>query len=127
MLVRRSFGVGGNHFVSPQGDARYNRVTSPTADAGSLPADGGVEAAYKAQLQAAEDEGGVEARAQHKQDILDDIERQSGPMNAVTGFSIEEMIYPVDTRKWVCDWVALAMKKLGQPENLGPRPLMFRP
>ena len=78
---------------------RLERTARPYADAGSLPADGGVEAAYKAQLQAAEDEGGVEARAQHKHEILDDIERQSGPMNAVTDRASIPMLTSSTARK----------------------------
>ena len=40
-----SFGVGGNNFAAPIGAAGLTRVTWPPVDAGSLPAEGGVEAA----------------------------------------------------------------------------------
>ena len=36
-------------------------------------------------------------------------------------------IYPADTRKHICGWIGLAYKKLGRLDNLGPRPLGFRP
>ena len=103
------------------------RVTWPPIDAGSLPVEGGVEAAYKGQLQEAFDQGGAEARQSFKDDILQRIEASSGPMRQVSNFGIEEMIYPADTRKHICEWIELAYKKLGQAEPLGPRPMMFRP
>jgi acetyl-CoA carboxylase carboxyltransferase component len=87
----------------------------------------GVEAAYKRQLEEAEEQGGPEAREAFKQDILRRIEQTSGPMRAVSGFGIEEMIYPADTRKHICEWIVLAYKKLGQANNLGPRAMGYRP
>eukprot|EP01047_Picozoa_sp_COSAG01_P086805 COSAG01_NODE_19686_length_995_cov_2.224330_2_plen_98_part_00 len=96
-------------------------------DAGSLPVEGGVEAAYKRQLAEAFAQGGAVARQAFKDSILEKIERSSGPMRAVSNFGIEEMVWPADTRRHICEWVALAYKKLGQAQILGPRPLMFRP
>ena len=48
-------------------------------------------------------------------------------MRQVSNFGIEEMIHPADTRRHVCEWIGLAYKKLGRLDNLGPRPLGFRP
>jgi acetyl-CoA carboxylase carboxyltransferase component len=127
VIMRRSFGVGGNNYAAPIGAAGMARVTWPPIDAGSLPVEGGVEAAYKRQLEEAETQRGPEAREAMKQDILHRIELTSGPMRAVSGFGIEEMVYPADTRKHICEWIVLAYKKLGQVANLGPRPLGFRP
>ena len=63
VIMRRSFGVGGNNFAAPVGAAGMARVTWPAVDAGSLPAEGGVEAAYRADLEKAEAEGGVVSTA----------------------------------------------------------------
>ena len=40
VFMRRSFGVGGNNFAAPVGAAGMARVTWPSVDAGSLPAEG---------------------------------------------------------------------------------------
>ena len=127
VLMRRSFGVGGNNYTSPQSNTGLSRVTWPSAEAGSLPAEGGVEAAYKAQLNEAEEQGGPEAREAFKQNIMDLINAQATPMRAVSNFGIEQMIYPAETRRYICEWIGLAYNKLGQATDLGPRPLMFRP
>src|SRR3954451_24693450 len=53
VLMRRSFGVAGNNFATPQAGASM-RVAGPAEDVGGIPLEGGIEAAYKRQLAEAE-------------------------------------------------------------------------
>ena len=54
VVMRRSFGVAGNNFATPQAQASV-RVAWPAADVGGIPPEGGIEAAYKRQLAEAAD------------------------------------------------------------------------
>ena len=49
VLMRRSFGVAGNNYATPRARPSV-RVAWPAVDAGGIPPEGGIEAAYKRQL-----------------------------------------------------------------------------
>ncbi|MCP3934380.1 MAG: hypothetical protein GY708_03300 [Actinomycetia bacterium] len=103
VLMRRSFGVAGNGVVTPR--RRHNtRVTWPSADAGGIPPEGGIEAAYKRQLAEADDP--VAFRAE----LMERIESARGPVGPLNRFELEEMIDPRDTRRHICEWVETAYR-----------------
>jgi acetyl/propionyl-CoA carboxylase alpha subunit/acetyl-CoA carboxylase carboxyltransferase component len=120
VLMRRSFGVAGNNFATPQARPSV-RVTWPAADVGGIPPEGGIEAAYKRQLAEAADPAAFRAELEAR------IESARGPVGPLNRFQIEEMIDPRDTRRYICDWVETAYRIVGQPARLGPRALQFRP
>jgi acetyl/propionyl-CoA carboxylase alpha subunit/acetyl-CoA carboxylase carboxyltransferase component len=120
VIMRRSFGVAGNNYATPRSGVAA-RVVWPAADAGGIPPEGGIEAAYKRQLAEAEDPAALRA------EIAARIESARGPIGPLNRFQMEEMIDPRDTRRWVCDWLEPAWRVATLPERLGPRPLGFRP
>ena len=120
VLMRRSFGVAGNNYATPQ-DRPSVRVTWPAADVGGIPPEGGIEAAYKRQLAEAENPEALRA------ELMARIESARGPVGPLSKFQIEEMIDPRDTRPMVCEWVRTAYQVVSQPARLVPRPLQFRP
>ncbi len=120
VLMRRSFGVAGNNYATPQ-DRPSMRVTWPAADTGGIPPEGGIEAAYRRQLAEAEDPEAFRA------EIMARIESARGPLGPLSRFQIEEVIDPRDTRRYICEWVETAYHNVSQPARLGPRPLRFRP
>ncbi len=120
VLMRRSFGVAGNNYVTPQARPSL-RVTWPAADVGGIPPEGGIEAAYKRQLAEAEDPEALRA------ELMARIEGARGPVGPLNRFQIEEMIEPRDTRQFGCEWVETAYRIVAQPARLGPRSLQFRP
>src|SRR5262249_57878094 len=63
VLMRRSFGVAGNNFATPQ-ERPSVRVTWPAADVGGIPPEGGIEAAYQRQLAEAENPDELRAELQ---------------------------------------------------------------
>ena len=97
------------------------RVAWPAADAGGIPPEGGIEAAYKRQLAEAEDPEALRAELDAR------IETVRGPVGPLNRFEIEEMIDPRDTRRLICEWVPTAYRIVGQPAGLVPRGLQFRP
>jgi acetyl-CoA carboxylase carboxyltransferase component/biotin carboxyl carrier protein len=120
VLMRRSFGVAGNNFATPQARPSV-RVAWPSADVGGIPPEGGIEAAYKRQLAEAKDPEAFRA------ELMARIESARGPVGPLAKFQIEEMIDPRDTRPLVCEWAEAAYKVVSQPARLVPRVLQFRP
>ncbi len=120
VIMRRSFGVAGNNWATPQSRIGA-RVVWPAADVGGIPPEGGIEAAYKRQLAEAADPAALRAEINAR------IESARGPMGPLNRFQMEEMIDPRDTRRLVCEWVENAWRIVSQPARLGPRALGFRP
>ena len=120
VLMRRSFGVAGNNWATPQSHSSM-RVAWPAADVGGIPPEGGIEAAYKRQLAEAADPVALRAELNAR------IEGARGPIGPLSRFQIEEMIDPRDTRELVCEWVDTAYQRVRQPAQLVPRSLQFRP
>lgn len=120
VLLRRSFGVAGNNYATPQSSPSV-RVAWPAADVGGIPPEGGIEAAYKRQLAEAEDPAALRAELEAR------IESARGPVGPLNRFQVEEMIDPRETRKMICDWVPTIWRILSHPDQLGPREIQFRP
>ena len=119
VIMRRSFGVAGNNYATPRA-APSMRVAWPAADAGGIPPEGGIEAAYKRQLAEAEDPAALRAELNAR------IESARGPLGPLSRFQIEEMIDPRETRRYVSEWIDMAYKIVNQVDRLGPRQLQFR-
>jgi acetyl-CoA carboxylase carboxyltransferase component len=117
VIIRRAFGVAGAALVD-RGDPDL-RVAWPSGDWGSLPLEGGIEAAYRRQLEAAEDPQAL------RQKLLDGLEAIRSPLRTAESFIIEEIIDPRDTRPLLCDWAGLAYETL--PASPGPPPAKYRP
>jgi len=117
VIVRRVFGVAG----AAHGDhTRLNlRYAWPSGEWGSLPLAGGIEAAYKRELEAAEDPDSL------RREIEARLSAVSSPLRTAEAFGIEEIIDPRDTRPLLCDWVESAYQIL--PTEVGPKQRGLRP
>ena len=78
------------------------RYAWPSAYWGSLPLEGGIEAAYRADLDAAED------RAAKLTEIETRLQKLRSPLRTAEAFWAEEIIDPRDTRKLLCEFSRLA-------------------
>jgi acetyl-CoA carboxylase carboxyltransferase component len=118
IIVRRVFGVGGAGLVNRHQLTR--RWAWPSADWGSLPVEGGIEAAYRADLERAADPAALLGDIRARMDAV------RNPMRTAERFGIEEIIDPRETRPLLCDWVldAYAVLRGGQPgrPSFGLRP-----
>ena len=115
VILRRAFGVAGAGMMN---HARFrHRIAWPSGDWGSLPAEGGIEAAYKAELEAAADP--VAAR----REIAARLERLRSPFRSAERFFVEEIVAPSTTRRWLCEFAGLAAKA---PTTSGGR-YVYRP
>ncbi|THH30561.1 hypothetical protein EUX98_g3627 [Antrodiella citrinella] len=108
VILRRAFGVAGGAFGFPD-DNYNNRVAWPSGDWGSLPLEGGIEAAYKRKLDQTPTPA---ARDQMIKDYLAQFEEVRSPMRTAYQFGVEEIIDPRDTRPLACDWIVHAYEQL---------------
>jgi acetyl-CoA carboxylase carboxyltransferase component len=117
IIVRKVFGVAGAAHGNAQ---KLNlRYAWPSGDWGSLPLEGGIEAAYRRVLDEAED------REAKRQEILDQLESIRSPLRTAEAFGIEEIIDPRDTRPLLCRWAEEAYRIV--PTLVGPRARGLRP
>lgn len=117
ILIRRCFGVAGAGHGNAQGlNLRY---AWPSGDWGSLPVEGGVQAAYKRDIESSPD---PDARRREIEDALNEFR---SPLRTAEAFGIEEIIDPRDTRPLLCEWVQAAYGLL--PAELGPKARTCRP
>src|SRR5215218_1349854 len=119
VLVRKVFGIAG----AGHGDgSRLNlRYAWPSGDWGSLPVEGGLEAAYRRELEAAEDPVALREQIRARLDAV------RSPFRTAERFSVEEIIDPRDTRPLLCDWAQRAHELIRHelpagPKARGPRP-----
>jgi acetyl-CoA carboxylase carboxyltransferase component len=117
VIIRRVFGVAGAGHANVQ--ALNLRYAWPSGDWGSLPLEGGIEAAYRRELEAAPD----------RDALLREIEARlnavRSPFRTAEAFGIEEIIDPRDTRPLLTDWVSLAYEL--EATRLGPKARGLRP
>ena len=117
VIIRRCYGVAGAGHGKTDGlNLRY---AWPSADWGSLPIEGGVQAAYRRDIEAAPN---PDIRRRELEDML---EQYRSPLRTAEAFGIEEVIDPRDTRPLLCDWVRLAYEII--PTQLGPKARTPRP
>ncbi|HME70224.1 MAG TPA: carboxyl transferase domain-containing protein [Myxococcota bacterium] len=111
VIVRRVFGVAG------AGHGQHHRLNLryawPSGEWGSLPIEGGVEAAYRRQLEVAAD-----PEALRKQ-LEEELASLRSPFLTAEAFGVEEIIDPRDTRPLLVEWVRSAYTLVQQ--DLGVR------
>jgi acetyl-CoA carboxylase carboxyltransferase component len=115
IIIRNSFGVaGGAHRPTGRYVSRYAWLSAAW---GSLPLAGGVEAAYRAEIDAAADP------AAKIDEIKAKLEKLRSPFRSAEDFQIEEIIDPRATRPLLCEFALLAGKlREPAPSKFGMRP-----
>lgn len=117
LVLRRVFGVGGAGAVN-----RHRANPSwcwPSGSWGSLPQQGGIEAAFRAELATVPDrEAAIERIARQ-------LERIGSPFRTAERFGVQDLIDPRESRALLCEWVRDAYRLL--PELLGPPSFGTRP
>ena len=100
VVLRKAFGVAG---AAHQNHRRLSyRYAWPSGDWGSLPLEGGIEAAFKAQLEASDDPDALRAEIEARLNAV------RSPFRTAEAFLVEEIIDPRDTRPLLCEFAALA-------------------
>lgn len=117
LIVRRVYGVGGAGIVNRH---RAGRSWAwPSGDWGSLPVQGGVEAAFRAHLEKADDPAAEIER------IRRGLAAVASPFRTAERFGVQDIVDPRDSRPLLCAWVRDAYRVLpeltGRP-SFGTRP-----
>ncbi|MEC7960938.1 MAG: carboxyl transferase domain-containing protein, partial [Pseudomonadota bacterium] len=85
--------------------SRYHyRFAWPSGDWGSLPVEGGIEAAYKSDLEKSDNPELL------LKEIEEKMEKVRSPFRTAEAFIAEEIIDPRDTRKYLSEFVNLTSK-----------------
>jgi acetyl-CoA carboxylase carboxyltransferase component len=100
IIVRNAFGVAG--VVHQPADRFSMRYAWPSAYWGSLPLEGGIEAAYRADIDAADD-----PKAKLRE-IEERLNKLRSPFRSAERFWVEEVIDPRKTRSLLCEFARLA-------------------
>lgn len=117
IILRRVYGVAGAGHGKPQGlNLRY---AWPSGDWGSLPIEGGVQAAYRRDIEASPEPEKLRAELEGRFHGL------RSPFRTAEAFGVEEIIDPRETRALLCEWIELAWRLL--PSQLGPSARGMRP
>jgi acetyl-CoA carboxylase carboxyltransferase component len=117
ILVRKCFGVAG---AGTSAHHRMNvRWAWPSGEWGSLPIEGGVEAAYRRQLDASDDPDALRAR------LEEEYASMRSPFLTAESFGVEEIIDPRETRPLLAEWAGRAHTITRS--GLGPRARGMRP
>jgi acetyl-CoA carboxylase carboxyltransferase component len=108
VIVRKAFGMAA--LSQRNGGQSFMRLAWPSARWGSLPIAGGVDAAYRAVIEAAPDPAKKRAEIEAK------LEALQSPIRTAEAFGVEEIIDPRDTRKHLCrfvNWTAMVRDPVG--------------
>ncbi|HSF85353.1 MAG TPA: carboxyl transferase domain-containing protein [Acidimicrobiia bacterium] len=117
VILRRTFGVAGAAMVDA--GEPHLRVAWPSGDWGSLPLEGGIEAAFKRRLAEADEPDSL------RNELLAGFEAVRSPFRTAEAFDIEEIIDPRATRPILCRWVNTVWATLAH--DLGPKGRGYRP
>ncbi len=117
IVIRKAFGVAGAANKKP--GATHFRYSWPSGDWGSLPIEGGLEVAYKAELAELPADEVEPAIAR----IRERLNRYRSPYRSAEVFEIEEIIDPRETRSILCRWANL----VAPTRRAGPVSWTFRP
>ena len=100
IIIRKAFGVaGGGH----QNADRFNfRYAWPSAQWGSLPIEGGLEVAYKADIEASADPEATRAKIEKR------VRGLTSPYRSAEAFVVEDIIDPAETRAALVEFAAIA-------------------
>jgi len=111
LVIRKCYGMAGMATCN-KNDIDL-KLAWPSGEWGSLPVEGGVAAAFRREIAAAEN-----PKAREKE-LEAELRAYTSPFRTAEALGVEEIIDPRETRPVLCDYVALAHQRL--KINLGPR------
>lgn len=118
IFVRRSFGLAGSSYAPMMSGALNWRYAWPTAYWGSIPVEGGVEAAYSREIAASPDP------VARRSELVEKFQHLENPFLTAERFAVQDIIDPRQTRPLLCAWAEMAYKLLD--EHRGPRARTMR-
>jgi acetyl-CoA carboxylase carboxyltransferase component len=111
VVVRKCYGMAGGSTVDRAG--LNFKIAWPSAEWGSLPIEGGVKAAYRREIESAQDP------VQREREIEEEVRRYASPFRTAEAFALEDLIDPCETRPYLCRFLEAAWP--GMRTRLGPK------
>lgn len=115
--MRKAFGMACNSTSNP--DRLHMRIGWATGEYGDMPVEGGVAAAFRREIESAEDPNAYRSQIEAK--LLED----SSPWKTAEAFGLEEMVDPVETRYYIYRFIHAAQgairSSLGKTYRSGTR------
>jgi acetyl-CoA carboxylase carboxyltransferase component len=99
-IIRKAFGVAGASHQHP--DRFCFRYAWPSAQWGSLPIEGGLEVAYKAEIEASADPVAAQAKIEER------VRGLTSPFRSAEAFVVDDIIDPAETRRRAVEFANLA-------------------
>jgi acetyl-CoA carboxylase carboxyltransferase component len=112
-VIRQLYGVAGQCYDRAM-RGMFKRVAWPSANWGSMHIEGGASAAYRREIDAAED---PETK---REEIERRLKAVASPFRTAEAFNIEDIIDPREARPVLCDFIEMAQAEL--KTQLGPTP-----
>jgi acetyl-CoA carboxylase carboxyltransferase component len=106
VIVRRAFGMAGGLHAPKCFPALNHRIAWPSARWGSIPIEGGVQAAYRREIEQAPDP------AARRAELESYYHRIGSPFRTAEAFGVLDIVDPRETRGILCDWIDDAIEVL---------------
>ncbi len=115
IILRKVFGVAGAAHMNAS--RTHYRYAWPSGDWGSLPMEGGIEAAFKSDLEKSDDPDKLLKEIEKRMEIV------RSPFRTAESFIAEEIIDPRETRKLLCEFanISAPVREAGK-NSFGLRP-----
>jgi len=115
IVIRRAFGMAGSMHAPRHYPALSHTFAWPTARWGSVPIEGGVMAAHRAEIEAADDP------VARRRELESYYAKLGSPFRTAERFGVVDVIDPRETRALLCDWILDAREALAtDPRRLQP-------
>jgi acetyl/propionyl-CoA carboxylase alpha subunit/acetyl-CoA carboxylase carboxyltransferase component len=103
VITRKAYGLGQSAMAGGNLRFPYFYIAWPTGEFAPMGIEGQVKLGYRAELEAVED---PEERRQLFEKLVAELYESGKAINRTTNFSLDEVIDPADTRKWVVNLLA---------------------
>jgi acetyl-CoA carboxylase carboxyltransferase component len=111
VIVRKCYGVAGGGVIDRAG--LNFKIAWPSGNWGSLPVEGGVKAAYRREIESAENP------EEREREIEEELRQLGSPFRTAEAFAIEDLIDPRETRPYLCQFIEALQPRL--KTQLGPK------
>ena len=119
VITRKAYGLGQSAMAGGNLRFPYFYIAWPTGEFAPMGIEGQVKLGYRAELEAVED---PEERRQLFEKLVAELYESGKAINRTTNFSLDEVIDPADTRKWVVN--LLASIRPPAPRDRKKRPMI---
>lgn len=111
IVVRKCYGLAGN--ATGNANGLNLRLAWPSGEWGSLPIEGGVDAAFRRDIEASPDP------AARRKELEERLLTMRSPFATADAFGVEEIIDPRDTRPLIIRFLDVAMRSMAH--DVGPK------